>query len=42
MSIDLFETFDNGSLKLPASSTEFTHLPRAKHAVFEGAASLSE
>lgn len=36
MSIDLFETFDNGSLRLPASSTEFAALPWAKHPVFDG------
>ncbi len=36
MSNELFKAFDNGSLRLPASSTEFTDLPWAKHPVFEG------
>lgn len=35
MSNELFQAFDNGSLRLPASSTEFADLPWAKHPVFE-------
>lgn len=36
MGKQLFEAFDNGSLKLPDSTTTFTDIPWAKHPVFEG------
>lgn len=36
MGNDLFETFDNGSLRLPKSTTEFADIPWAKHPAFDG------
>lgn len=32
----LFEAFDNGTLKLPGKSAQFTDIPWSKHPVFEG------
>ena len=32
----LFESFNNGSLKLPDATIEFTNIPWSKHATFEG------
>ena len=36
MSNELFQAFDNGSLRLPESTTAFADLPWTKHPVFEG------
>lgn len=32
----LFESFNNGSLKLPTTTVEFTDIPWSKHPSFEG------
>lgn len=36
MNNNLFEAFNNGSLKLPAKSVEFSAIPWSKHPTFEG------
>lgn len=36
MNNNLFEAFNNGSLKLPAKSVEFSTIPWSKHPTFEG------
>lgn len=36
MSNELFQAFDNGSLRLPESTTAFADLLWTKHPVFEG------
>lgn len=36
MSHNLFEAFNNGSLKLPTNTVEFSNLPWSKHPTFEG------
>ena len=36
MNHNLFEAFNNGSLKLPGSTVEFANLPWAKHPAFDG------
>lgn len=36
MGNDLFETFDNGSLRLPKSTAEFAGIPWTKHPAFDG------
>lgn len=36
MDNNLFEVFNNGTLKLPAKSLEFADIPWAKHPTFEG------
>lgn len=36
MGNDLFETFDNGSLRLPESTAEFADIPWTKHPAFDG------
>lgn len=36
MNNNLFEAFNNGSLKLPTSTVEFTDIPWSKHPTFEG------
>lgn len=36
MGNDLFEAFDNGSLRLPESTAEFAGIPWAKHPAFDG------
>lgn len=36
MGNDLFETFDNGSLRLPKSTAEFADIPWTKHPAFDG------
>ncbi len=38
MGNDLFETFDNGFLRLPQSTTEFADISWADHPSFEGVA----
>lgn len=36
MGNNLFETFDNGSLRLPKSTAEFAGIPWTKHPAFDG------
>ncbi len=36
MNNDLFEAFNNGFLKLPTATVEFTKIPWSKHPAFEG------
>lgn len=36
MNDNLFKSFDNGSLKLPTKSVEFSGIPWSKHPSFEG------
>lgn len=36
MTNDLFEAFNNGSLKLPTSTVQFADIPWSKHPTFEG------
>lgn len=36
MTNQLFESFNNGSLKLPAATVEFTDIPWTRHPDFEG------
>lgn len=36
MNNNLFESFNNGSLKLPTATTEFTDIPWSKHPVYDG------
>lgn len=36
MNNNLFESFNNGSLKLPAKSVEFANIPWSKHPTFNG------
>lgn len=36
MNNNLFETFNSGSLKLPANTVEFANLPWSKHPTFDG------
>lgn len=36
MSKNLFEAFNNGSLKLPKTTVEFANIPWNKHPTFEG------
>ena len=36
MTNHLFESFNNGSLKLPAATVEFTNIPWTRHPDFEG------
>ncbi len=32
----LFESFNNGSLKLPTTTAEFANIPWSKHPIFDG------
>lgn len=36
MNHDIFEEFNNGSLKMPVSTVEFSVIPWSKHPTFEG------
>lgn len=36
MNNNLFESFNNGSLKLPTTTTEFSKIPWQKHPTFDG------
>lgn len=36
MNNNLFESFNNGSLKLPATTVEFADIPWSKHPTFDG------
>lgn len=36
MNNHLFESFDNGSLKLPTTTAEFENIPWSKHPTFDG------
>ena len=36
MSSNLFEAFNNGSLRLPTTTVEFSGIPWSKHPTFEG------
>lgn len=38
MNNHLFESFNNGSLKLPTTTVEFANIPWSKHSAFEGVA----